>query len=122
MSRTLAIDLGSRRVGLALRDEGGKFATPYNVLTVNSADDALAPIRDLIARESVQRLVVGLPLNMDDSLGPAARSVIAWSRKLTESVRIPMVFVDERLIDQAKLPRAAPIAPAQVATRLDRNA
>jgi len=95
--RTLAIDLGSRRVGLALSDDGGKFATPYDVLTVNSTDDALSPIRDLINRESVRRVVIGLPLNMDDSFGPAARSVIEWSRKLTQSVEIPIVFVDERL-------------------------
>ena len=95
--RTLAIDLGSRRVGLALSDEGGKFATPYDVLDVNSADDALVPIRDLIAKESIQRLLIGLPLNMDDTLGPAAKSVLQWSSKLRESTSIPIILVDERL-------------------------
>jgi putative Holliday junction resolvase len=95
--RTLAIDLGSRRVGLALSDEGGKFATPYDVLTVNSPDDALAPIQTLITKESVQRLLIGLPLNMDDTLGPAAKSVLQWSSKLRDSTSIPIVFVDERL-------------------------
>jgi putative Holliday junction resolvase len=95
--RTLAIDLGSRRIGLAMSDEGGKFATPYDVLTVNSPDDALAPILDLIARESVQRLVIGLPLNMDDTIGPAAQSVFQWSKKLRQTLAIPIVFMDERL-------------------------
>ena len=96
-SRTLAIDLGSRRVGLALSDEGGKFATPYDVLTVNSPDGALAPIKDLIVKDSVQRLLIGLPLNMDDTIGPAAKSVVQWSKKLREMTSIPIFFVDERL-------------------------
>jgi putative pre-16S rRNA nuclease len=52
---------------------------------------------DLIKKESVQRLVIGLPLNMDDTLGPAARSVLHWSQKLRATVSIPIVFVDERL-------------------------
>jgi putative Holliday junction resolvase len=95
--RTLAIDLGTRRVGLALSDDGGQFATPHDVLTVNSPDDALARIETLSRAESVQRLVIGLPLNMDDTLGPAARSVIDWSRKLQAKLQLPLLFVDERL-------------------------
>jgi putative Holliday junction resolvase len=95
--RTLAIDLGSRRVGLALSDEGGKFATPHDVLTVNSPEDALARIEVISRTESVQRLVVGLPLNMDDTLGPAAKSVVEWSRKLQAKLQLALIFVDERL-------------------------
>jgi len=95
--RTLAIDLGSRRIGLAMSDEGGQFATPYDVLTVNSPEEALAPIQSLIAQESVQRLVLGLPLNMDDSLGPAAKSVLQWAQKLRQTCPLPIIFVDERL-------------------------
>ena len=95
--RTLAIDLGTRRVGLAMSDEGGRFATPLNVLTVNSPDEALDPVRRLVQREGVQRVAIGLPLNMDDTAGPAARSSIAWGRKLHALCRVPIVFVDERL-------------------------
>src|SRR3954469_18404289 len=95
--RTLAIDLGTRRVGLALSDEGGKFATPHQVLEVNSAEAALAPILQLIAKEKVQRLLLGLPLNMDDSLGPAAQKTINWSKDLARQSNLPILFVDERL-------------------------
>jgi putative Holliday junction resolvase len=95
--RTLAIDLGARRVGLALSDEGGRFATPLDVLQVSSADQALDPIADLIRKESVARLVVGLPLNMDDSLGPAARGTVKWADELTRRTGLPVIFVDERL-------------------------
>jgi putative Holliday junction resolvase len=105
--RTLAIDLGTRRVGLALSDEGGKFATPVDVLTVNSPDQAVAPILEVIRKEGVQRLVVGLPLNMDDSVGDAARKTAAWSRGLSAAAGVPLVFVDERLSSFAAEQRLA---------------
>jgi putative Holliday junction resolvase len=95
--RTLAVDLGSRRVGLALSDEGGKFATPFAVLNVSSADGALGPIQKLIASEAVKRAVIGLPLNMDGTLGPAANSTLEWGQKLRRQCDVQLIFVDERL-------------------------
>ena len=95
--RTLAIDLGSRRVGLALSDEGGRFATPYEVLTVNSSQQAADEVVRVIEKEGVERLVLGLPLNMDDTVGPAARNTIEWGRSISTSSGRPVVFVDERL-------------------------
>lgn len=95
--RTLAVDLGSRRVGLALSDEGGKFATPFDVLNVGSPDGALEPIQKLILSEAVKRVVVGLPLNMDQTRGPAAIAALQWGERLRQSCGIPIVYVDERL-------------------------
>ncbi|MGB7160087.1 MAG: Holliday junction resolvase RuvX, partial [Tepidisphaeraceae bacterium] len=95
--RTLGIDLGTRRVGLALSDEGGRFATPYEVLQVSSPEIAAAKVLEVIAKEGVARVVVGLPLNMYDSVGPAARQTIAWGRAVGERCQHPIVFVDERL-------------------------
>jgi len=95
--RTLAIDLGTRRVGLALSDEGGRFATPLDVLTVSSPEQALTRVLPLIKKEAVQRIVLGLPLNMDDTLGPAARTTLAWGHQLATQSNIPVLFVDERL-------------------------
>jgi putative Holliday junction resolvase len=98
--RTLAIDLGTRRVGLALSDEGGRFATPLDVLEVSSPQQAIELILPVVTREGVERLVVGLPLNMADaSIGPAARQTIEWGRKLSRRAgdRVQLVFVDERL-------------------------
>ena len=95
--RTLAIDLGTRRVGLALSDEGGQFATPHEVLEVSSPDAAIPSILQLIKKENIKRIVLGLPLNMDDSFGPAAQKTIAWSRTLSAKTNLPILFVDERL-------------------------
>lgn len=96
--RTLAIDYGRRRVGLAMSDEGGRFASPLEVLEVEHPGQALPDIRALITREAVARLVVGLPLNMDDSLGDSGREVLAFVQQLLGTdILIPVVFVDERL-------------------------
>jgi putative holliday junction resolvase len=95
--RTLAIDLGSRRVGLALSDEGGRFATPFEVLTIATPQAALLAVLQVIRHEAVQRIVVGLPLNMDDTLSEAGRKTITWGKELSAISALPVVFVDERL-------------------------
>ncbi len=80
--RTLAIDLGTRRVGLAMSDSGGKWATPYDLITINSPEQAIQSILPIIEKEGVERLLVGVPLNMDGSFGPAARSAMQWAQAL----------------------------------------
>ncbi|HWE04386.1 MAG TPA: Holliday junction resolvase RuvX [Tepidisphaeraceae bacterium] len=95
--RTLAIDLGTRRVGLALSDEGGRFATPLDVLTIGSPQQAHNEVLAVVRKEAVERLVVGVPINMDETLGPAARGAIAWARALSAAAGKPLVLIDERL-------------------------
>ncbi len=95
--RTLAIDLGTRRVGLALSDAGGRLATPYEVLAVTSPEQAHAQVQQVVEREGVERIVLGLPLNMDDSFGPAARQALEWGRALEARCGRAVIFVDERL-------------------------
>jgi putative Holliday junction resolvase len=95
--RTLGIDLGTRRVGLALSDQGGRYATPFDVLQVNGMAAAIEPIAKIVRDEGITRIVVGLPLNMDDSVGPAARAAVAWGRQVATAAAVPVVYVDERL-------------------------
>src|SRR5205823_956016 len=95
--RTLGIDLGSRRIGIALSDEGGTFATPLEVLEVSSPGRAIEAVLSIITKQGVSRIVVGLPLNMDDTPGPAARETVAWGRELAAKAGLPVIFVDERL-------------------------
>ncbi len=95
--RTLAVDLGQRRVGLAMSDEGGRFATPLDVLEVHGTEQAIGPVVGLIQKEEVRRLVVGLPLNMDNSVGAAAREAVVWGRQVASLARVEVIFVDERL-------------------------
>ena len=67
------------------------------VLNVTSVEGAIVPVTDMVRREVVERVVIGLPLNMDDSVGPQARAAVEWGRKLGQQVQVPIVFVDERL-------------------------
>jgi len=95
--RTLAIDLGTRRVGLALSDADAKLASPYDVLTITTPQQALAAVLEVIEAEAVERIVVGVPLNMDDSVGPQARQAVEWGRELHYRTSLPLILVDERL-------------------------
>jgi putative Holliday junction resolvase len=77
MSRVLGVDLGSRRIGLALSDPEGRVATPHTV--IERSDDPAADHRAILAhaREAgASRVVVGLPLSLSGDVGPAARAVL----------------------------------------------
>jgi putative holliday junction resolvase len=73
------------------------LATAYDVLEVTSPDQAASLISDVVTKEGVERLLVGLPLNMDDTAGDAAHKTVAWAQSLSASIGRPVVFVDERL-------------------------
>jgi putative Holliday junction resolvase len=95
--RTLAIDPGSRRIGLSLSDSSGRLATPYAVLQVSSPKEALAQIAKIIEKESVQRLVVGIPLNMDGSRGHASGVAAQFAHALATVTGQTPILIDERL-------------------------
>ncbi|HUB24923.1 MAG TPA: Holliday junction resolvase RuvX [Tepidisphaeraceae bacterium] len=95
--RTLAVDYGSRRIGLALSDESACLSSPLQVLEIRSPTDAIRQVAEIATKQSAQRLVVGLPLNMDDTIGPAAKTAVRWGRELAAACHLPVVFIDERL-------------------------
>jgi putative Holliday junction resolvase len=96
--RYLAIDLGQQRTGLAISDAGGTLAAPLDVLACPSRQELLRQIATIARRESAEALVVGLPLNMDNTLGPPAREAIRFGRTLSAELNnLPVHFVDERL-------------------------
>jgi putative pre-16S rRNA nuclease len=84
-------------MGLALSDEGGTIATPLRVLEVTSPAAAAEHIARVTRGNDVRRIVVGIPLNMDGTAGPAAKSVLKWSKRLGAELDVQLVLVDERL-------------------------
>ncbi|MEY4373228.1 MAG: Holliday junction resolvase RuvX [Actinomycetota bacterium] len=94
----MGLDLGSKRIGVALSDSSATIATPFMVLTRQGriAEDHRAIAR-LVADEEVDIVVVGLPLNMDGSAGPAARAAVAEAEALATVVAVPVQTWDERL-------------------------
>jgi putative Holliday junction resolvase len=94
----LGLDLGRRRIGVAVSDASGSVATPHTVLT-READAAAdhAAIAALVAALDVERVVVGLPLSLDGTAGPAAREVGAEIAALAARLPVPVAAHDERL-------------------------
>ena len=98
MGRVLGLDLGSKRVGVAVSDTSGTIATPLVVLTRSGSRQLdHARIRALVEEEEAERVVVGLPLSLDGSVGPAARCALAEAEELGSVVGVPVETFDERL-------------------------
>lgn len=95
--RTLALDLGDRRIGLALSDPTGLAARPLMTLTRTTRGDDMDAILGIIRRHDVKRIVVGMPLNMDGRRGPRARLTEAFIDRLRGATGLPVIAWDERL-------------------------
>jgi len=96
--RALGIDLGSKRIGVAVSDSAGTMAVPYEVV-LRSGDRArdhrrLAALAD---EAEVECVVVGMPYSLDGSIGPAARRAMAEVKLLRRALRVPIETYDERL-------------------------
>jgi putative Holliday junction resolvase len=96
--RALGIDLGTKRIGVAVADSAGTLATPYEVVA-RSGDVARdhRRIAELAEETGAERLVVGLPLSLDGSMGPAAQAAVAEAEELARATGLPVDTWDERL-------------------------
>ena len=95
--RVLAIDFGSKRMGIAVSDELGIIASPLEVIPAEPSTQFLARLREILEQKQVKRIIVGMPRQLDGSYGPAAVAVREFVSKLKESVSIPIECWDERL-------------------------
>jgi putative Holliday junction resolvase len=96
--RALGLDLGTKRIGVAVGDRSGTIASPLVVLQ-RSASRALdhRRIADLVREEEAEVVVVGLPLSLDGRAGPAARGAMAEADEIARVVGVPVETFDERL-------------------------
>jgi putative Holliday junction resolvase len=96
--RVIGIDLGSKRIGVAVSDSGGVLASPYEVVA-RSGDEQRDHRRLLEIAEEVEaeRIVVGLPLSLDGSMGPTAVAYAAEAERLGATTALPVETYDERL-------------------------
>jgi putative Holliday junction resolvase len=93
----VGVDLGSRRIGLAVSDATGTLASPYTVIQRTDPEGTYRRIADVVAEVEAERVVVGLPLMMDGRRGPAADAAAAEADALAEAVGVPVELYDERL-------------------------
>jgi putative Holliday junction resolvase len=97
VSRWLAIDHGTRRIGLAVGNTADGIACPVAVIPAQPAEDMLVRLRQLIAEYQVVGIVVGWPLNMDDTEGPQGRLAREAACQLAEATGMDVRLWDERL-------------------------
>lgn len=99
--RLLAVDLGAKRTGLACGDDETRIATPLEVLEIPPGPRLLAAIAEVVRQERPDAIVVGLPLNMDGSEGPAAAAARSFGDSLASASGTEVRFHDERLSSRA---------------------
>ena len=106
--RFLGIDYGSRRVGLSYGDDLG-VATPLPALLEADPEKRWAALTAVITQRRITDLVIGYPLNMDDTAGFKAKEVDAFAARLREQFKLPIHLVDERLTSyeaESTIPRS----------------
>ena len=97
MGRLLAIDYGSKRVGLAISDPTKKIAKAYKTISNDSVDALLSCIKNEIKINSVEKIILGLPIGMNGKNTSQTKLVLKFNDELKNYFSIPIVLEDERL-------------------------
>ena len=93
--RYLAIDYGTKRIGLAVCDPSETIVSP--LIVIEGRKNLIEKILEVIARENIEAVVFGLPLNMDGTTGPQAKMTMQFAEELKKRTSVPVHFQDERL-------------------------
>jgi putative holliday junction resolvase len=91
------LDVGDKRIGLAISDTDGILASPLTVIERQEGDLDIAAITDIIRARQVERVIVGMPRSMDGSLGRQAEKVKYFTERLERKTTVPVEYRDERL-------------------------
>ena len=98
--RIMALDYGSKTVGVALTDPLGYTCQPFETITRGSENKlrrTLARLEIIAEEYQVEKIILGFPVNMDDSVGERAQKSLEFKTKLENRLNIPVVLQDERL-------------------------
>lgn len=111
IARVIGLDIGDRRIGVAMSDELGILASPLTV--IDRADDVVTveAIRQIIERNRVKLLVAGLPLSLSGKIGEQAEKVQSFVDQLVQYINIPVELRDERFSTVAALRRLRDARP-----------
>ncbi|MGI6097060.1 MAG: Holliday junction resolvase RuvX [Dethiobacteria bacterium] len=97
MPRLMGLDVGEKTIGIAISDPLGITAQGLETLKRYSKKADLARLRDLVDKYGVEKIIVGLPLNMDGTIGSAASKIEQFSIELGKKLGVPVQTWDERL-------------------------
>jgi len=96
-TRSLGLDIGDKRIGVALSDAEGILASPSTIIDRKDDTADIEAVTDIVNRYEVKQIIVGLPRSMHGSLGKQAEKVEDFTRKLCNCIEVPVEFRDERL-------------------------
>ena len=96
-TRLIALDLGSKRIGIAICDEQQSVATPFKTIQKDNFDKFLNELKLIIKENNIKGIIVGNPINMDGSLGPSSQSIKDICKNILRSINVPLCLWDERL-------------------------
>jgi putative Holliday junction resolvase len=117
----MALDVGGRRIGVALSDSTRVLASPLITLRAEPRQRAIEQIAELVARHEVAEVVVGLPLTLSGEIGPQAKLVQAFVEELRAALAVPLHMFDERLTSVAaeRMMQELGIKPERRRERID---
>ena len=95
--RILALDHGTRRIGVAVSDETKTIAQPLEYIPAEPFAEFLERLKKILAEKEISFILIGMPRNMDGSYGPAAQKVETFVAVLKTAVTVPIKTWDERL-------------------------
>ena len=95
--RIIALDHGTKRIGVAVSDETKTIALPLEYIPAEPFADFLLRLKRILAEKEVDCLLIGMPRNMDGSYGPAAQKVEAFVAVIRSAITVPIKLWDERL-------------------------
>ena len=97
--RILCFDLGTKTLGISISDETETIATVYKTLrfSLNDYDSIMEEIKEIIKKEKVSKIVLGLPKNMNNTIGDRALTTLEFKKKLEENMDVEVIMQDERL-------------------------
>lgn len=97
--RYLGLDLGTRTLGVSISDLTKLVATTYGVIRFSDSDydSAIKDLSSIIEKEPIEKIVLGLPKNMNNTVGDRALTTLEFKNMLEEAFEIPVVMQDERL-------------------------
>ena len=124
MSVLLGLDVGDVRIGVAVSDVLGSGAHPLCTLTRTNRQRDITAIGDLVSIHNVERIIVGLPLSLDGSIGTQAEQVQKFGNRLSKALDIPVEFRDERFTtaEAEEILKQAEVDPKDRKKKIDQAA
>ncbi len=123
-SRLLGLDLGSKRIGVAICDDRQSIATPFRTINKEGSVQFIDELKLIIKENNIEGIIVGNPINMDGSLGPSSQSIKDVCKNILININVPLCLWDERLstVGAFNLSSQLDVNVSQKVKNIDKNA